>query len=225
MLQLLAVTAEPLRFFTRSGRGTSPVTDPVRQWLAPLVEFAYLNHGYFFFAPEPGPSHLVEFRFENDKGRSAHLRIPDRHAQWPRLLYHRHFMLTENLNQLWVPPVDPALAPQDPLAIDWSRDRARYELIRDSMRQHVATRYDAQSEVQVDRIRHELPSIDDVLVRRLRLNDRQFYVTLPDAPLAELEAGPLGPPVPSNLPLGPGPDPSGPGLDPGGGLPGEEIRP
>lgn len=179
VIHLLVVTAEPLRFFSMSSRGNSPATDPARNTLAPLIEFGYLNHGYFFFAPEPGPSHLLDFRFDAAEG-PVRIRFPDRRAQWPRLLYHRHFMLTENLNQLWVPPVDPTLSPSDPLATSWRSDRRRYEIIRDSMNSHVAAKYGAVSPVEVDRIEHVLPSLFEVVEDGIELQDPRLYVTLPD---------------------------------------------
>lgn len=186
VLQLLAVVAEPFRFFTRSPRGTSPISDPPRRILAPWIEFAYLNHGYFFFAPEPGPSHLIECGLTLENGDRATLRFPDRQAQWPRLLYHRHFMMAENLHQLWAPPLDPQIAGDiDPgLLSDWRADRQRFEMVRDSMIDHVAHRYGA-TDVTVDRLEHRLPSDDEVLRQRMRLNDRRLYIRLPDAAVPE----------------------------------------
>lgn len=185
-LHLLAVFAEPFRFFSRSSRGTSPAADVPREWLAPYVEFAYLNHGYFFFAPDPGPSHLIDCQLTFADGERASLRFPDRTAQWPRLLYHRHFMLSENLHQLWVPPVAPDLVAADQsLAQDWQAERNRFLAIRDSMAKHLTARYDAQS-VTIDRVEHLLPSDEDVFIEKMRLNDRRLYVTLPDAPLNEI---------------------------------------
>jgi hypothetical protein len=206
VLHLLAVTAEPLRFFTRSSRGTSPATDPVRIWLAPYVEFAYLNHGYFFFAPEPGPSHLMECRLEFGDSKSGdaevgRLRFPDKQAQRPRLLYHRHFMLAEFLHQLHVPPVEPSLVGDDRrLLADWQADRGRYEMIRDSMARHLVARYGANAAV-IERVEHRLPSDVEVLTQRLPLNDPSLYVTLPDAPVF-LPPDAIGPVVPEQTPPG-----------------------
>lgn len=70
-----------------------------RPWLhkifQPYLDIAYLNHGYGFFAPDPGPSHLVRYTIEHQDGRREEGVFPDRHAHWPRLRYHRHFMLAE----------------------------------------------------------------------------------------------------------------------------------
>lgn len=197
VIQLLAVVAEPFRFFTRSPRGTSPISDPPRRVLAPWIEFAYLNHGYFFFAPEPGPSHLIECGLTLEDGDRATLRFPDRQAQWPRLLYHRHFMMAENLHQLWAPPLDPQIAGDiDPgLLNDWQADRRRFEMVRDSMIDHVSHRYGA-TDVTVDRVEHRLPSDDEVLRQRMRLNDRRLYMLLPDTPLPETDPAEASAPLP-----------------------------
>ena len=184
LLHLLAVTAEPFRFFTRSARGTSPAADPARWALAAYIEMAYLNHGYFFFAPEPGPSHLMECRLEMPDSSQVSLRFPDKRKQWPRLLYHRHFMLAEFLNQLHVPPVDAVVVREDPsLAEAWQAERVMFERVRDSMSQHVANKFGASS-AQIERLEHRLPSDDEVFRQRLALDSPTLYVTLPDAPPA-----------------------------------------
>jgi hypothetical protein len=75
-----------------------------RYYLQPL----YLNHGHAFFAPEPGESTLLTFEAQREDGSViAKGRYPTLDIQ-PRLLYHRHFMLTEHMNratdenrQLW----------------------------------------------------------------------------------------------------------------------------
>lgn len=185
----LAVVAEPFRFFTRSSRGNSPAADPVRLTLSPYIEFAYLNHGYFFFAPEPGPSHLMECELNFGEEEVGRLRFPDKQAQWPRLLYHRHFMLAEFLHQLHVPPVQTAIVEgDDQLLRDWQADRRRFELVRDSMARHVMSRYAADA-AAISRVEHRLPSSDEVLVQRLPLNDPTLYVILPDAPIFVPEVG------------------------------------
>ncbi len=191
LLHLLAVTAEPFRFFTRSARGTSPASDPARWVLAPYIELAYLNHGYFFFAPEPGPSHLMECLLEMPDSSQVSLMFPDRRTQWPRLLYHRHFMLAEFLNQLHVFPADAAVAGEDPSRLEaWQAERSVFERVRDSMSQHVATKFGASS-ARIERVEHRLPSDDEVFRQRLPLDSPTLYVTLPDA----LETVPQAPPT------------------------------
>jgi hypothetical protein len=182
-VHLLAVLAEPFRFFTYGGsRGSSPAAEPVRVALGPYIEFAYLNHGYFFFAPEPGPSHLMQCDLTFDDGSISHIRYPDKQAQWPRLLYHRHFMLAEFFNQLHAPPVDPALIEQASAAEseEWKRDRARFEDVRNSMQAHLVHRYGATS-ATIQRVRHVLPGSDAVLKNKLPLSDPSLYIVLPDS--------------------------------------------
>ncbi len=194
VLQLVAVTAEPFRFFTRSARGTSPAADPARWALAPYIELAYLNHGYFFFAPEPGPSHLMQCRLEMPDASQVSITFPDKRKQWPRLLYHRHFMLAEFLHQLHVPPVDPALVADDAaLAEAWQAERSLFERVRDSISAHVSAKFGARS-TTIQRIEHRLPSDDEVFRQRLALDAPALYVVLPDAPPA------VGPPAATQLP-------------------------
>jgi hypothetical protein len=63
----------------------------------PYLQLLYLNHGYKYFAPEPGPSTLLAYTMEFADASSRQETIPNRDIH-PRLLYHRHFMLTEFLN-------------------------------------------------------------------------------------------------------------------------------
>jgi len=63
----------------------------------PYLEVLYLNHGYHFFAPEPSESTLVSYVAERADGTVVRGRIPSREIK-PRLLYHRHFMLTEQMD-------------------------------------------------------------------------------------------------------------------------------
>jgi hypothetical protein len=61
------------------------------------VQLLFLNHGYHYFAPTPPESStLVAYVLELPDGRRETGRIPNRGIR-PRLLYHRHFMLTEFL--------------------------------------------------------------------------------------------------------------------------------
>ncbi len=79
----------------------SPIAQRLWRFYRPYVEVAFLNHGYHFFAPEPGPSHLVRYELELPGGKQLAGEIPNLAQEQPRLLYHRHFMLTEFLNMLY----------------------------------------------------------------------------------------------------------------------------
>lgn len=75
----------------------SELTRPVAKTLRPIHESLYLGHGYRFFAPNPGPSHIVQYSLQSEDGTKTEGRFPDRDQHWPRLLYHRWFMLSESL--------------------------------------------------------------------------------------------------------------------------------
>lgn len=62
----------------------------------PYLQTLYLNHGYHYFAPEPSASTLIGYTADLPDGTTVSGRIPHRGIE-PRLLYHRHFMLTEYL--------------------------------------------------------------------------------------------------------------------------------
>jgi hypothetical protein len=70
----------------------------------------YLNHGYRFFAPDPGPASIVGYTITKADGSQRTGLFPDRNAinrDYPRLNYHRWFMWSETLGRLfgqWVSP-------------------------------------------------------------------------------------------------------------------------
>jgi hypothetical protein len=197
VLHLVAVVAEPFALFTRGANGPSPAALPIRQSMAPYIELAYLDHGYFFFAPNPAPSHLLECSLKSASGEQSRLRLPDRRAQWPRLLYHRHFMLAEFLHSLHVEPIteqDIANTPNKELLNAWRSDRARFEMVRDSMIKHLKHRYSVDS-AEIFRIEHRLPSDVEVFRDKLPLNDERLYVVLPDSSMVAPPA-----PIPEPLP-------------------------
>lgn len=95
----------------------------------PYLQALYLNHGYHFFAPDPGESTLLTFQVERADGSVVQDTIP-RPEIWPRLMYHRHFMLTESLafvasvseaaEQAARPPEPPSGASGDPTTLEVS---------------------------------------------------------------------------------------------------------
>ncbi len=83
----------------------------------PYLHAAFIYHGYRFFAPNPGASHIVQYELEFADGRIEKGQFPDLKRHWPRLLYHRHFMLSETLYQATglppePPPPPPGLPPR-----------------------------------------------------------------------------------------------------------------
>jgi hypothetical protein len=69
-------------------------------YLRHYANLLFINHGYDFFSPDPGVSHLIKYEVFNDAGeRLASGQFPHRGEQWPRLFYHRHMMLVEQLSE------------------------------------------------------------------------------------------------------------------------------
>lgn len=79
--------------------GSEFLTRPLARTVAPVHRTLFLGHGYRFFGPDPGPSHMVVYRFVNQEGELIEKRFPDRNQIWPRLMYHRWFMLSETVFQ------------------------------------------------------------------------------------------------------------------------------
>jgi hypothetical protein len=104
------------------GPFSTPPTIPA-EFMRPVFR-AYISaldidHAYKFFAPDPGPSHVLRYVLEMSDGGKQEGQLPDRVAHWPRLLYHRHFMLSEFIHdgrpsEAWTaeqPPADFQIPP------------------------------------------------------------------------------------------------------------------
>ena len=87
LFHLTAVFWAPLAFAANSGTASSPVAGPIAGWLRPYLQAMYLDHGYFFFAPNPGSSFLVRYQVEFDDGRQPVTGVlPDLKSHQPRLM-------------------------------------------------------------------------------------------------------------------------------------------
>lgn len=205
---LWGVIGRPLEFATQGPFGPSPSMTLLRRPMRGYGEFMYLDHGYAFFAPEPGPSHLIRAtivppggqgpeqgaaRQEGAKPAEGDANVvrlfPDRVDQWPRLLYHRHFMLAEFLNTVYHPPGEPPLEIRNDAVAsrDWRMSRARYEAVRDSIVRCLNKKYPGMG-VTVDRIEHRQPGLPEFMRDGVKLDAPQLYLVLedvapqPDAP-------------------------------------------
>jgi hypothetical protein len=91
--------------------GPPPATDlsqVILQPFRPLLGALYLGHGYRFFAPDPGPGHSLRWTITRADGTTLSGTTPDATRDWPRLLYHRRFMVAEKIAPLVPPPDAPA---------------------------------------------------------------------------------------------------------------------
>ncbi len=73
----------------------------LRRFFRHYLNLMYLNHGYEFFAPDPGGSNLIRYQIRDSGGQEiAKGQFPDLTQQWPRLLYHRHMMLAAQTGEM-----------------------------------------------------------------------------------------------------------------------------
>lgn len=181
---LWAVVGEPVEFITRLGFGIegSPAGMAFNRPVRPYAQFTYLSHGYAFFAPDPGPSHLLEARWQQADGTSQQLRFPDLQRQRPRLLYHRHFMLTEFLNNVHTASLPEGLREDEQAETRaWKASREQYVAIRDSYRRHLGYRLQVPwEEIELHRIAHRAPFVPEYLDQGVRLQDQRLFTELPD---------------------------------------------
>lgn len=100
---LLVVFLSPL-----SVPPTSELISKVAQgpWVRWYSDPLYLNHGYHFFGPDPpmGGTHVRWQVFGQDGQAKAEGEFPNLDQQWPRLWYHRHMMLADQMSGVSVYP-------------------------------------------------------------------------------------------------------------------------
>ena len=75
----------------------SPLLVDASRIARPYNQLLFLNHGYHYFAPDPGASTLVSYVADKPGDAPIKGRFPNTSIK-PRLLYHRYFMLAENLS-------------------------------------------------------------------------------------------------------------------------------
>jgi hypothetical protein len=150
---------------------TSPFADTVARPFRTYIAMADLNHGYRFFAPNPGPSHLFRYRLTQKDGSTSDGYFPNREEHWPRLFYHRHFMLSENLNVLR--PNSPA---RELSSAESEQLLRAFRALADSYAEELLHKNDAMR-IDWELVRHYQPAPLDVLAGRL-LTDEEFYEAL-----------------------------------------------
>ena len=181
LAHVMAVFFPPFTFATSWTGLASPFAEPIMRTIRPYVDLLFLDHGYFFFAPNPGPSHLLRARLEFADGRPPQeLLFPDRNHHQPRLFYHRHFMLAEQFHGDFAPPRPPQEVADDPEQVArWRRARDIYELRSKSIENHLRETYGAER-VTLTRIEHELPAPGEFLDLHQALNASESYHDLPE---------------------------------------------
>lgn len=164
LFQLSAVLYGPLSM-------PMTITAEYARWLyRPYTGATYQGHSYKFFSPEPGPSHLVRYELEMPDGAKKVGTFPNLDDEWPRLFYHRHFMLSEHLNQAVPPP-----GPDDPAPTDFTTMTTPPSQLRvaQSYANHLMTKYGANS-ATLYLIRHFIPTPEQAQ-KGMKLTDPSLY--------------------------------------------------
>ena len=178
LLHLAAVILAPLNVWPS---GESKLWHAVATPFWPYIEAADLNHGYRFFGPDPGPSHLVRYHLEMPDGTSREGVFPNLAEERPRLLYHRYFMLSEHLNGLYEGQMI-AKSESAPGQPEDSPQRRAAELDYNAMVRSYADellRRTGAKSVHMELIEHDFPSPEESL-SGLRLDDKSLYRKLDD---------------------------------------------
>lgn len=114
----------------------SPLLQDGYRIARPYNEALYLNHGYHFFAPDPGASTLIAYEIPQPNDAPLVGRFPNLSIK-PRLLYHRYFMLAENL---------------------WAFDEQTQSQVQTAYARHFSSLHQAQS-ISLKRVSHQPSSI------------------------------------------------------------------
>ena len=184
-IHMLGVVAEPLRFFSRSDFGVAPEFAWLGDIAKPYTQWLYLDHGYFFFAPNPGPGHLIECALT--RSNESHIRLlPNRKDHWPRLHYHRYLMLSEFYANHYAPKQVTDELKKDPeFMARWNVENDLYLQIQSSMNKSLKHSTGA-TQVELRRIERLLPDPPEVLREGLALTDPRFFKVLPESMIEPL---------------------------------------
>ncbi len=177
------VTWHLLAVFTAPWADPPPSTELARaaaDWFRPYAQFMCLNNGYRFFAPDPGPSHLIRYELLGPAGVLEERRFPDPSQQWPRLFYHRHLMLAEMTHQMAaaVPEVpagtrlEQIMSPREQAEYHDQQQRAR--VIQQSLANYLLSQHPAATSVRIYVQTHAIPTPFDIQ-RGMRLTDERLY--------------------------------------------------
>ncbi len=177
VLHLVAIASVPLAMHP-----ASPLSVGTWRLFRPYLDSLYLNHGFHFFAPDPGPSHLIRFELDFADGQHSEGVFPNPHEQSPRLLYHRHFMLSEEANRL---------------AVDDSRAESLKALTQ-SFADHLLATHDA-SKVRLFLRRHFIPTPEQVS-GGMSLDAPELYAERPLGEFERSEAETVEPEPPEPVP-------------------------
>jgi hypothetical protein len=174
VFHLLAIVVPPLQLATTSSPVMrSPFVERVGWVFQPYDDLLFLNHGYAFFAPNPGSNFLLWAELEFEDGRAPRVvELPDIGRRFPRLMYHRHFMLSEHFNGAFPGP-EPVNAPAD-VTNRWQGMQDLFERREAAIIAQLKAQYGA-SEVHLERWEHRPPTTFEYFEQQVPLDARPLY--------------------------------------------------
>jgi hypothetical protein len=167
LLHLIAIASAPWAGPEPGGPIANAIIYPFRGYL----DATYTNHGYRFFAPAPGPGHIVRYTLTFPDGTTQHDEFPNRKTEWPRLFYHRHFMLTEKLAGFFDEKPGSDAPPE--AQRQWQQEQQVFETTAQSYAMHLLETTGAKS-VELELVQHNIPYPAQV-ERGLKLTDPSLY--------------------------------------------------
>jgi hypothetical protein len=165
---LFAVFIAPLSIPPSSRLAIDVAQGTFLQW---YLDALYINHGYAFFAPDPGAGRLVRWEILNPQGAVVKQgEFPNSKEHWPRLWYHRHFMLADQVG-------------------DGMDDDAWRKRFLEAYGRHILRESDGAA-VRIRWIEHR-PLEPEEATRGMKLDDPSTYrQTLPDVIVRRSDLGP-----------------------------------
>lgn len=141
-------------------------------YMQSYLDALYINHGYAFFAPDPGSGRLIRWEILNPQGAvTKQGEFPNVKEHWPRLWYHRHFMLADQVGD----------------GLDDDAWRRKY---LEAYGRHILRQSEGAAAVRVRWVEHRPLSPVDAL-KGMKLDDPStFRQTLPDVVIRRSDLGP-----------------------------------
>ncbi len=175
----VAIAIHLLAVFTGPWSNPPPSTQISRDladMLSPYIKLMSLDNGYRFFAPDPGPSHLVRYELRFEDGTRKSEIFPDLRRHWPRLLYHRHFMLSETLFSMSSAILDaPSIATMTESERQaFAQQQQMVERLQQGVAQHLLNLHPEAKNIRLFGRVHSIPAMSDVL-RGQPLDDPNLY--------------------------------------------------
>jgi hypothetical protein len=142
------------------------------QW---YLDALYMNQQHSFFAPDVGPGNIIRYELFDQSGQLMEKgNLPDRKEHWPRLRYHRHFMLADQADYL---------SANDQYRKQWQR------AFLEGFARHLLRVHEDAASVRVQRVAH-WPIPRTLALEGRKIDDQQGYDTQLEVTQRRSDLGP-----------------------------------